>query len=236
MVLGIDTADDLFGADKTVGQEVTVGGMTFTVIGVVDKRRTAFGGGKNTEDNKGYFPITTFHKIHPEELDYWITLKYDDAKNLPLVQDEVTELLRRRRKVANEAADNFAVFGTDTLTRLWNQVTNGLFLLLFALSSVALMVGGVGVMNIMLVSVTERNARDRDTQGDWGDARDDSGAVHAGGGDVVCDWWGGRRGDRQRDRDGAAVCDSIAGEWVVDCAGVWEFLCDWADFRDLSGL
>lgn len=155
-VLGNDTADELFGVNDAVGKEVVVGGITFTVIGVVDKRRTAFGGGKNAEDNKAYFPITTFHKLHPEILDYWITLKYDDQKNIGFVQDEVTDLLRRRRRVKNEAADNFAVFGTDSLTRLWSQITGGLFMLLFALSSVALMVGGVGVMNIMLVSVTER--------------------------------------------------------------------------------
>ncbi len=156
VVLGIDTADELFGVSDAVGKEVVVGGITFTVVGVVDKRRTAFGGGKNAEDNKAYFPITTFHKLHPEILDYWITLKYDDQKYIGLVQDEITELLRRRRRVKNEAADNFAVFGTDSLTRLWSQITGGLFMLLFALSSVALMVGGVGVMNIMLVSVTER--------------------------------------------------------------------------------
>jgi putative ABC transport system permease protein len=155
-VLGYDTADELFGVANAVGKEVQVGGMVFLVAGVLDKQKQPFGGGKNPNDNTAYFPISTFHQIHPEQLDYWITLKYDDPKNAPLVQDEVTELLRRRRKVANEKPDNFAIFGTDTLTRLWNTLTFGLFALLFALSSVALMVGGVGVMNIMLVSVTER--------------------------------------------------------------------------------
>jgi putative ABC transport system permease protein len=156
VVLGYDTADELFGIDRAVGKEVQVGGMTFTVVGVVAKKKNAFGGGKNPEDNFAYFPLTTFHKLHPEVLDYWIMLKYDDPKNVGVVQDELTELLRRRRKVANAAPDNFAIFGTDSLTRLWTQLTFGLFMLLFALSSVALMVGGVGVMNIMLVSVTER--------------------------------------------------------------------------------
>ena len=155
-VLGHDTAEELFGVENSVGKEVQIGGMTFTVVGVLDKQKTAFGGGKNPEDNFAHFPVTTFHKLHPEVLDYWIQLKYDDQKNKQLVQDELQELLRRRRKVANEAPDNFAIFGTDTLVRLWNQLTGGLFLLLVALSSVALSVGGVGVMNIMLVSVTER--------------------------------------------------------------------------------
>jgi len=155
-VLGSDTADTLFEGRSAIGKEVEVAGILFTVIGVADKQKLAFGGGKNPQDNKAFFPLTTFHRIHPEQLDYWINLKYDDPKNRPLVEDELTELLRRRRKVANAAPDNFAIFGTDSLTRLWTQVTGGLFLLLGALSSVALLVGGVGVMNIMLVSVTER--------------------------------------------------------------------------------
>jgi putative ABC transport system permease protein len=156
VVLGNDTADGLFGTMNAIGQDVTIAGMVFTVVGVMDKQKQAFGGGKNPEDNKAFFPVTTFHKIHPEILDYWISLKFDDQKNKTLVQDELTELLRRRRKVANAAPDNFAIFGTDTLTRLWDQITFGLFALMLSLSAVGLLVGGVGVMNIMLVSVTER--------------------------------------------------------------------------------
>jgi putative ABC transport system permease protein len=156
VVLGHDTAAQLFPNQTAMGREVEAAGMLFTVIGVLEKQKQAFGGGNNPQDNQALFPLTTFHYMHPEQLDYWITLKYDDPKNRLLVQDEITELLRRRRKVLNEKPDNFAIFGTDTLTRLWNQITGGLFLLLFSLSSVALLVGGVGVMNIMLVSVTER--------------------------------------------------------------------------------
>jgi putative ABC transport system permease protein len=155
-VLGSDTADQLFPGQSAIGKDVEAAGMLFTVVGVLDKQKQAFGGGKNPDDNQAYFPISTFHYMHPEELDYWISLKYDDPKNRLQVEDELRELLRRRRKVMNDKPDNFAIFGTDSLTRLWTQITGGLFLLLFSLSSVALLVGGVGVMNIMLVSVTER--------------------------------------------------------------------------------
>jgi putative ABC transport system permease protein len=155
-VLGYDTAAQLFPGVSAIGRDVEAAGMVFTVVGVLDKQKQAFGGGDNPQDNQAFFPLTTFHDMHPEMLDYWITLKYDDPKNRALVEDELTELLRRRRKVANEKPDNFAIFGTDTITRLWDEITGGLFLLLFSLSTVALMVGGVGVMNIMLVSVTER--------------------------------------------------------------------------------
>ncbi|HEY5055437.1 MAG TPA: ABC transporter permease [Acidobacteriaceae bacterium] len=155
-VLGHDTAAELFGNQNAVGKEVQAAGLVFTIVGVAEKQTQAFGGGNNPQDNQAFFPITTFHYMHPEQLDYWITVKYDDPKNKDAVVDGLTELLRRRRKLTNDKPDNFAIFGTDTITRLWNQITFGLFALMMSLSSVGLMVGGVGVMNIMLVSVTER--------------------------------------------------------------------------------
>jgi putative ABC transport system permease protein len=155
-VLGHDVEQELFGSIDPIGKEVVIAGRTFTVIGTFEKQKTAFGGGKNPDDSFAYFPISTFHKLHPEILDYWISAKFDDQKNKSLATDEIRELLRRRRKVRNEQADNFAIFSSDSITKLWNQITGSLFLLMFGLSSVGLMVGGVGVMNIMLVSVTER--------------------------------------------------------------------------------
>jgi putative ABC transport system permease protein len=135
---------------------VECGGDVFTVIGVLDKQPQPFGTGRNTADNSAYFPLGAFHKIHPEIKDFWITVKYDDPANKTLVTEEIRELLRVRRNVRLEKDDNFAIFGPDTLTRLWNSLTVGLFSFMVAVSSVGLMVGGVGVMNIMLVSVTER--------------------------------------------------------------------------------
>jgi len=156
VVLGHDSAEDLFPDESPIGKDVQCGGDVFTVIGVFDKQPQPFGTGRNTADNSAYFPLQAFHKIHPEIKDFWITVKYDDPVNKALVMEEIRELLRVRRSVRIEKDDNFAIFGPDTLTRLWNQLTGGLFLFMVSVSSVGLMVGGVGVMNIMLVSVTER--------------------------------------------------------------------------------
>lgn len=155
-LLGSDTAETLFGGEDPIGKEIQIEGRTFTVIGVMEKQKRPFGSGKNPQDNLVNMPITTFRKLHPEVLDYWISLKYDDQKNRPIVEDEIRELLRRRRKVGNSAEDNFFVSGADSLTKLWGQITGGLAALMLGISAVGLMVGGVGVMNIMLVSVTER--------------------------------------------------------------------------------
>jgi putative ABC transport system permease protein len=155
-VVGHDTAELLFGNEDPIGKDVNVASGLYTVIGVVDKRKQPFGSGKNPADNGVYFPLGAFHNLYPEIKDMYIALKYDDQKNRDLVEEEIREMLRIRRKVKVEADDNFEIMSPDSLTKLWGQLTGGLVAFMIAVSSVGLMVGGVGVMNIMLVSVTER--------------------------------------------------------------------------------
>jgi putative ABC transport system permease protein len=155
-VLGHDTWEELFGDQNAIGKEVAIESGLYTIIGVLDKQKQPFGGGKNPNDNVVDFPLGTFHNLHPEDLEMWVSVKYDDPKNKALVEEEIRELLRIRRHVKTQADDNFEIFGPDSLTKLWDQLTSGLVAFMIAVSSVGLMVGGVGVMNIMLVSVTER--------------------------------------------------------------------------------
>jgi putative ABC transport system permease protein len=156
VLLGHDTYEKLFGDADAIGKEVAVESSLYTVIGVLDKQKTPFGGGKNPADNAAYFPLGTFENLHPEQKDMWVAVKFDGPENKALVEEEIRELLRVRRHVKVEAEDNFEIFGPDSLARLWGQLSVGLFSFMLAVSSVGLMVGGVGVMNIMLVSVTER--------------------------------------------------------------------------------
>jgi putative ABC transport system permease protein len=155
-VLGYDTWEQLFGNENAIGKEVAIESGLYTVIGVLDKQQQPFGSGKNQMDNAVFFPLGTYHNLHPEVLDMWVSVKYDDAKNKAQVEEEIRELLRIRRRVKVQADDDFEIFGPDSLTKLWNQLTGGLVIFMIAVSSVGLMVGGVGVMNIMLVAVTER--------------------------------------------------------------------------------
>ena len=157
LVLGYNTAETLFpNMDNAIGKEVELEGRVFHVIGVLEKRKSGLNPGDNAEDNMAEIPIGAFTKLHPEVDDYWITLKPVSQEAMPAAIDQAEGLLRRRRGLAYDKPNDFAVFTQDAFTDLWNQVSGGIFAVMLAISSVALMVGGVGVMNIMLVSVTER--------------------------------------------------------------------------------
>jgi len=154
--LGHDTAAKLFPDEDPIGKDVIIEGDVFTVIGVMDKFKQAFGSGPDPQDNRADFPLSTFNKIHPEVLDTVIVVKYDNDKNKDLVTEEVRQMLRARRRVRVEKDDNFAIFSPESILSFWSQITTGLVIFMFTVSSVGLLVGGIGVMNIMLVSVTER--------------------------------------------------------------------------------
>src|SRR5215471_624971 len=158
VLLGFDTANILFpeGAADAVGKEVVVDGQLFTVIAALEKRRQGISGGSNPEDNIAIMPVTTLRKLYPNKKDYVIFAKASDPKMVGEAVEEIRDLLRRKRRLTNDKPDDFALFTSDYFLDLWNKISGLIFLLMFAVASVGLIVGGIGVMNIMLVSVTER--------------------------------------------------------------------------------
>jgi putative ABC transport system permease protein len=158
VLLGYDTVRILFpeSPEHSIGQEVIVDGQLFTVIGTIEKQRQGISGGSNPEDNSAYMPVTTLRKLYPNQKDYVIFAKAADPNNVGQAVEEIRDLLRRKRRLSNDKPDDFALFTSDYFLELWNKISGLIFILMFAVASVGLIVGGIGVMNIMLVSVTER--------------------------------------------------------------------------------
>src|SRR5713226_8876824 len=158
VLLGYDTTRILFPDSPaySVGQEVTVDGQLFTVIGSFEKRKQGISGGSNPEDNIAIMPVTTLRKLYPNQKDYVIFAKAKDPNNVGEAVEEMRDLLRRKRRLPNNKPDDFALFTSDYFLDLWNKISGLIFILMFAVASVGLIVGGIGVMNIMLMSVTER--------------------------------------------------------------------------------
>jgi putative ABC transport system permease protein len=158
MVIGVNAADALFPGKQgnIAGTEVRMGGYNFEIVGVLEKRKAGFFG-ENEEDNAVLIPLRTAQKVAPGRGWLLFVIKARSGQlNEALTQSE--DILRRRRNVKFEDPNNFDVKTADNFVTQFDSIFAMIGLVAIAISSLGLLVGGIGVMNIMLVSVTERTA------------------------------------------------------------------------------
>ncbi|MDQ5836891.1 MAG: ABC transporter permease [Acidobacteriota bacterium] len=149
-------AEDFFPAMSAVGQSIDIGGQDFKVIGVIQQREQLFGGSGSDDINNGiYVPFNVAKKLKPNADDVYI-LAVAKPGEIDKAKDQITDLLRVRRQVPFGKPNNFGMATADSIIDQFRAITGGVAIAMVAISSVGLMVGGIGVMNIMLVSVTER--------------------------------------------------------------------------------
>ena len=153
VMLGENVAPVLFPEGDPVGKDVMIDGSDFKVIGVVEKPKGGFAMGD--EDRRVLIPYSTFRKIYPGAYENFIRVQAYPNK-LDRMVDEAREVLRRRRNVAYTAKDNFSIQTAKQQVEEFHNIVGMVALAMVVLSSIGLLIGGVGVMNIMLVSVTER--------------------------------------------------------------------------------
>jgi putative ABC transport system permease protein len=153
VVLGVDIADALFPLVDPLDKEVSLDGRRFRVIGVLQRK------GKflfRSMDNLVLVPVNSIQKQDRRFNFMMADLKPVSPGHIEAAIDQTRDAMRRYRKLKYLQKDNFAIFSQDTLTDLYQKITGGIYMVMIAISSIGLLVGGVGVMNIMLVSVTER--------------------------------------------------------------------------------
>ncbi len=157
VIVGVDVKQALFPYEDPVDKEVRINGNPYRVIGVMEPLGNFFG---QSRDNSIFIPITTFDKYYPDrpfpEVVFFVIIRPRSRAFVKPAMDEITDVLRRRRRVPLGAPNNFGISSQDSLLDVYNQLTGATALVLTSISFVALMIGGIGVMNIMLVSVTER--------------------------------------------------------------------------------
>jgi putative ABC transport system permease protein len=154
VVLGDAIASALFGPLDPIGRTVRLNGKLYEVIGVFEKDPGLFGG--PGVDQFAVIPLSDFRKRYPEVREVFIAFSIRPDANPVQVRNEVIEAMRRLRRVPYHEENDFEIISPDFLTNLWDQLTGALVILTGVISSIGLLVGGIGVMNIMLISVTER--------------------------------------------------------------------------------
>ncbi|HWR36235.1 MAG TPA: ABC transporter permease [Clostridia bacterium] len=153
-VLGWDLADTLFPDHHAVGKTVQVSGMTFEIIGVIEKRKGVFLR-DSSADKEVIIPYRTYKKHRPQDKENMISVQAEPGLKVA-AEDEVRGVLRRRRGDGFHKQDSFGLTSAEAMSEQFRGIMGMVALITVVISSVGLLVGGVGVMNIMLMSVTER--------------------------------------------------------------------------------
>jgi putative ABC transport system permease protein len=154
VVLGAAISDSLFPNLDPIGKTVRINGSTYEVIGIFEHDQGLFLG--PGVDIFAVIPLSNFKKNYPEAKELIMAFTVPEKVNLETAQGEVIQVMRRLRRIPSGKENDFELSSPDFLSNLWNQLTGALVILTTVISSIGLLVGGIGVMNIMLISVTER--------------------------------------------------------------------------------
>lgn len=156
-VIGGEIADKFFPDVEAIDKQILVDGQPFRIIGVLQKQDNFFfGEDSGGNQNKSvYVPYQTIKKFYPQDDDNFLMVQAYPGK-MDVATDEIRQVLRRRRGVKFDQPDNFGISTPEAITEQFHSITAGIAIGMFVISSIGLLIGGIGVMNIMLVSVTER--------------------------------------------------------------------------------
>jgi putative ABC transport system permease protein len=151
-VIGADVKKALFGLENPIGKTINVDGQILEVVGAMYRPTASF---FDSSDNRVFLPFLSMKKMYPNAQEVAISATAIDGM-LPTAIDQIRTILRIQRHVAPNKPDNFDISTAEQMVQQFRQITAMTFLVMIVLSSIGLLVGGIGVMNIMLVSVTER--------------------------------------------------------------------------------
>ncbi|MDQ3068345.1 MAG: ABC transporter permease [Acidobacteriota bacterium] len=152
-ILGYDTADRLFGARDPLDNKVSIAGVPFMVVGVAEKKGSIFG---QSQDEYAIIPLPAFQRVFGSRRSLNLVVRPKDPSLTRAAMDETTVALRIERRLKPAEKDNFGIYSSDTFLKIYEQATAGIFAVLVGVVGLSLVVGGIVIMNIMLMVVTER--------------------------------------------------------------------------------